>query len=185
MKTYALLDDGSTITLIDKKFAHELSGCEKVEFEIICDYGKYDVKNAVTVSDLKLPSQSVSGDLVRAIAKEASVFIQPYNEAKPKILIGQDHWRLLATKETREISGTSAAVSLSSLGWAVHGLVSSKSATSKSASSNFTVFSKSNLENESNENLKFEIEKLNELVKSHFEIDNFSVNEIVKPTKKK
>ena len=155
----------------------------KVDFQIICDHGKYDVKNAVTVPKLKLPSQSVSGDLVCAIAKEASVFIQPYNEAKPKILIGQDHWRLLATKETREISGMSAVVSLSSLGWAIHGLVSS-SASSKSVSSNFTVFSKSNLENESNENLKLEIEKLNEIVKSYIEIDNFSVKQIGKPTKK-
>ena len=151
------------------------TGCERVTFQIISDSGTHDVKNAVTVPDLKLPSQSVSREHVRVIAKTSSVFIQPYKDVMPKVLICQDHWRLLSTIETREISGTSAVLSLSALGWAVHGLVSSTH-----VYSDFTVIARKS----SNEELKFVIENLNKLVKQYFEVDNFGVNENAKTVSK-
>ena len=194
IKTYAMLDDGSTISLIDERIALDVglkgqhlqlilqgingessrSGCKIVKFNIAGDSEKYFI-TAVTVSNLNLPAQSVPADLVREIAKTTSVFIQPYADAQPKLLIGQDNWRLLATIETRDILDASAAVSLSPLGWAVHGFNS----LSRSSSTYVTAV-KNQIKNEKDKN---DVDLYN-LVKSYFEIDDFGVNERVKPISK-
>ena len=142
VKTHALLDDGSTITLINKMLSknigaktqhvnlkltginnHEMisSQCERIPFEICDSMEKYKIENAVAVPGLSLPRQTISKELVRLIAKEESVFIQPYKDIKPEILIGQDNWQLLGTRDLRALQKSSLALSLSPLGWSVHG----------------------------------------------------------------
>ncbi|GBP04390.1 hypothetical protein EVAR_88208_1 [Eumeta japonica] len=45
-----------------------------------------------------------------------------YNQAKPKILIGQDNWHLLVATETRKGHRNQPAASLTPLGWVLHGI---------------------------------------------------------------
>ena len=193
-----MLDDGSTVTLLDDKIARDVglrgqklrlsiegidgkisikTGCESVKFSIVGDFNKYQM-NAITISTLKLQTQSISPELVRAIAKIASVFIQPYTNAQPKLLIGQDNWRLLATSETREILDASAAVSRSPLGWAVHGCnnlcKSNRVYTITKNCSSKQLYSKTRINDE----------MLYDLVKKYFELDDFGVNNQVKPAAK-
>ena len=115
IKTFAFLDDGSTVTLIDKSLACHLglkgqslritlqgiggtktidAQSEKVDFQINDandDFENYKVKNAITITNLKLLVQSISGAFVHTVAKMTSIFIQSYDKAEPKILIGQDN----------------------------------------------------------------------------------------------
>lgn len=190
-----MLDDGSTATLINSKLARDIglkgqklrlilqgvngksevkTECEKVSLKISGDFDEH-ILTAITVANLTLPFQSVTPEVVREIAKTVSVFIQPYSNAQPTILIGQDNWRLLATTETREILGGAGAVSLSTLGWVMHGLYNMSR-----SSSVYTVSAKKSnrkhFDSETTDN-----QKLYDLVKLYFEIDNFGVNERVKP----
>lgn len=89
-ETFALLDDGSTITVIDAGLSKRLGlhgaksnirirgirqsdvadACyEKVEFYIQGDENEFLIKNAVAVANLTFPSQSLPAGLVRRIAK--------------------------------------------------------------------------------------------------------------------
>ena len=148
---------------------HTKTKCEIVKFDIIGDFDKQSI-SAVTVSNLNLPSQSVSEDLVREIAKSTSVFIQPYKDAQPTVLIGQDNWRLILTRETREILNMSAAVSRSLLGWSVHGCNNFSTANHVYTSSLKKINLKSvNLEN------SVDNEMLHNIVKKYFEIDEFGI----------
>lgn len=141
LNVFALLDEGSTITLIDKNFAKILglrgskldikltgfqdekliTNCEKVTFELTGSFGKHEVKNAIAADNLKLPFQTISEqflDNLGEISKELK--IRPYYNAHVKLLIGQDNSKLIATRELIEINDELAA-SRSLLGWALHG----------------------------------------------------------------
>lgn len=83
-KNFALIDEGSTITLIDKKLARNLglrgtrmdlsltslqdeklmTNCDKVGFNVTGTFGKHQIKYAVAAPNLKLPFQSISEDLL-------------------------------------------------------------------------------------------------------------------------
>ena len=195
VKTYALLDDGSTITLINKMLSknigakgqhvnlkltginnHEMisSKCERIPFEICGNIEKYKIENAVAVPGLSLPRQTISKELVRLIAKEESVFIQPYKDIKPEILIGQDNWQLLVTRDLRALQKSSLALSLSPLGWSVHGPINFSL---KSFTPSVCMIQDKNAE------INFEV-SLDEVIKNYFQIDSLGVREIDRPNYK-
>ena len=144
--TYVLLDEGSTITLINEKLARDLNtrglkislalkgindkgvityNSEKVNFSVEGIFGRFEIKGAVTVKNLQLPSQTITHQLVSQLQKlEKGVKIKPYYNAIVKVLIGQDNLKLIATRELKEIKNSNIAISRSLLGWSVHGLVS-------------------------------------------------------------
>ncbi|OXU20475.1 hypothetical protein TSAR_003736 [Trichomalopsis sarcophagae] len=124
VKIYALLDDGSTITLISKRVAEEIgvkgkrvrlalrringreevgAYSEKVSFTIAGEFEKHQIRNAIVVSNLCLPSQTLSREAVRHVAKAESVFLQPYEKVRLEIIIGQDNWHLIAFRKTHAV----------------------------------------------------------------------------------
>lgn len=193
-----MLDDGSTITLISRNVARKLgikgaqinleikgindhevvsAQCEKVTFYIGGDSAKYHVRNAVAVPDLSLPSQTLTREMVRHIAKNQSVFVQPYANVKPEILIGQDNWQLLTAFETRAVTGTGIALSLTTLGWVVHGVTRSADACRE-----ITACASSAADQDCE--ASGEDESLDNLIKEYFQMDNFGVREIIRPSAK-
>ncbi|XP_076385089.1 uncharacterized protein LOC143263989 [Megachile rotundata] len=141
--TFALLDEGSTVTLIDDRLARDLGvkgsridvsikgigegeirleNSKKVDFDVEGIFGTHRIRGAITVKNLKFPTQSISRDIIARIHDAAKdVEIRPYHGARVELLIGQDNWDLIVTRELREIIGTDLAVSRSRLGWTVHG----------------------------------------------------------------
>lgn len=184
--TFALLDEGSTVTLIDEGLARDvgvegtqinltlkginekeilMTNCTKVDLDVIGAFGKYKIFGAITARKLSLPSQSISRDIafhVNKSAKDAKIL--PYHEARVKILIGQDNWNLIVTREWREVEKTDLAISRSLLGWALHGSVNKHPNHSRGV---FNV--------DANElrycDVNTETAPLEELLKSYFELE--------------
>lgn len=140
-KTYALLDSGSTITVIDKKFAYHLglhgdpvkmsvcglwggekhSNCEKISFTIEGPFGKQIVGHALSIPDVTLPSQTLSSKITQQIGSRMYMKIEPYNNAKVLILISQNNWGLIHSLDSQAVEGTGLVVSRTLLGWVLHG----------------------------------------------------------------
>ena len=113
----ALLDEGSTITLIDKCLAKNLgfkenqveltlvgvneqksrmTNCEKISVKVRGAFEQQTLKFVVTVDKFKLPSQSISRELVNNLKiTRGDIKIEPYHDAPVKLLIGQDNLSLI------------------------------------------------------------------------------------------
>ena len=139
-----MLHEGSTITLIDKHFAHKLglSGSlsyislkgkndkkgiqvksEKISFELQYDTKKFLLKNAIAVENVSLPSQTLTNEIIRICEKELNIKVKYYKNATPMIIIGQDNWNLIVTREIFDFKNFSFAVSRFELGFCVHGSI--------------------------------------------------------------
>ncbi|XP_076660478.1 uncharacterized protein LOC143363834 [Halictus rubicundus] len=190
--TYALLDEGSTITLIERKLAREIGArgprlnfalkgindkeavtvaSEKVELEIQGAFDAYAIKHAISVPDLNLPLQTLSVEIVERVKFTENVNVQAYSNARPRLLLGQEQWQMIATREFRELKRYMLGISRSLLGWAVHG--SMPAGLMESAFSGVNEMkSISSCEIQ----VKKEEERLDELVKQYFQLDNFGVS---------
>ena len=118
VNTFAFLDDGSSVSMIDEQLAEQLGidgrrenmtvqwfkgeetteVCKMVEFGI---RGKspqcqmFQIKNVRAVRELHLPTQSVTKEeLMKECPQALKVPISYYQDAKPKLLIGLDNSHL-------------------------------------------------------------------------------------------
>lgn len=141
VNTYALLDDGSTVTLVDAKIAKQISAegpLEPLQLETISDNfssgssrritltirgqdQQFDIQ-AHTIENLKLSSQTVEERHLWG-CKHLEDLQQnlSYEDAKPTILIGQDNWHLLVATEIRRGNYNQLVASRTPLGWVLHG----------------------------------------------------------------
>ncbi|XP_062524619.1 uncharacterized protein LOC101745494 isoform X1 [Bombyx mori] len=141
--TWALLDDGSTISLIDEDFARQVGAKGPIEPLFITAIGdnKIDATrsrrvplklcgrtgepqelNLRTVNGLKLTPQRLNIEVLASCHHLTDLrhhFKTSY--ASPKILIGQDNWHLLVTEEMRTGRRDQPVASRTPLGWVVHG----------------------------------------------------------------
>lgn len=136
-----MLDGGSTVTIINKKLAHGVglfgqevdmqvrglwggekhTKCERLNFSITGEFGEHKIEHALAVSHMDLPIQTLYRSTTDEINRQTMLNIEPYRNAKPLILIGQDNWRLIESLESRAIEGSGTVVSRTLLGWVVHG----------------------------------------------------------------
>lgn len=143
VSTYAFLDEGSSVTLIDKDLAKELelSGTqtelclkwtsdqqrleksEKINFSIAGSYygaKKFEHCTAFTVESLNLPKQTLNSlQLKRDYSYLQNIPFHSYNQAKPKILIGLDNWDLGIPIRVKEGSKHQPIAAKCRLGWTV------------------------------------------------------------------
>lgn len=138
------MDEGSTVTILDDTLAKiigvkgqsdplNISGVgnlgtsdpssERVDFEIsaLDSNVKHLIKNARTMKDLALPSQTLLLNDVQQYSHISHLPVEPYLNVEPKLLIGQDHWDLVTPIKTVSISRSQPAASLTKLGWVIHG----------------------------------------------------------------
>lgn len=144
IEALALLDDGSTISLLDDEIAQQLGlhgpnedlcltwtsnqariekGSMKTSVHISGSDGeKYLIKKLFTVESLSLPVQSLSAESIKKrFPHLANVPLSSYGPSTPRILIGIDQPRLGATLKIREGKSNEPIATKTRLGWVVCG----------------------------------------------------------------
>ncbi|XP_067625507.1 uncharacterized protein [Eurosta solidaginis] len=141
--TYALLDEGSSITMIDSDIVRELGiqgrkqslniqwfgGRTVEELTMVVDLlisgagmeHKHNFRSVFAVSNLQLPLQSVSKDDLKSNVQRCHLPVRPYNEVRPKLLTGLDHCHLGLPSTTIKLNMSGPFVAKTQLGWVVFG----------------------------------------------------------------
>ncbi|XP_049304973.1 uncharacterized protein LOC125776523 [Bactrocera dorsalis] len=148
VETYALLDEGSSITMIDSALVRELEmhgseqslniqwfgGRAAQESTFVVDLfisgagmqKQHKLRNVYAVSNLQLPVQSLSrDDLGHEYRHVSQLPVQPYAEVRPKLLIGLDHCHLGLPSTTVRVKEHGPFIANTELGWVVFGPTSS------------------------------------------------------------
>ncbi|XP_045494845.1 uncharacterized protein LOC123693694 [Colias croceus] len=147
--TYALLDEGSTVTIIETALAeqlgldgpresitiqgvngheneHEYSKRVKARVRGRHEENDYVLDNARTVHQLHAFTQSIhESDIARCNHLHDLQDDLLYENATPKLLIGQDNWELIITRKLRHGKRSQPVASKTLLGWVLHGCRSS------------------------------------------------------------
>ncbi|XP_023289117.1 uncharacterized protein LOC111674124 [Orussus abietinus] len=149
VNTYALLDEGSTVTLVDAGVAKAIGAhgaqirlslqgvrgmeisepnSKTVTFAISgTPHGpSYTVSGARTVQQLALPCQSLREEDLKRFEHLGGVTAECYSNADPKVLLGQDNWDLIISREVREAGRNAPVASRTGLGWVIHGYAPSR-----------------------------------------------------------
>lgn len=142
--TYALLDEGSTVTLVEQKIADEIGArgvsnslslrgptgnsnilnSEVVTLTLRSKNGETYVLDRVrTMENLSLPPQSFDQSYLEKFTHLHDIPIESCSR-RPTILIGQDFWELIITRDFRRGRKNEPVASLTRLGWVLHGCTS-------------------------------------------------------------
>ncbi|XP_063828939.1 uncharacterized protein LOC135078268 [Ostrinia nubilalis] len=178
--TFALLDDGSTVTLVDEDLAKRAGATGPIDplsIEAIAGarvtrtdsrrvklvLRGQDEEHSLrgrTIKNLRLAAQHIDRDLSKYQHLQDIETRVRYAEARPTILIGQDNWELLLANEVRRGAATEPVASRTPLGWVLHG--------SSSRSLGHTVHHVYRLNEESDN-------RIEEMIKKHFAIESLGV----------
>ncbi|XP_053976366.1 uncharacterized protein LOC128875067 [Hylaeus volcanicus] len=132
-----------------------------------------------SVPNLSLLVQSVSEKLVHFVKSREDVDIRPYINAQPKLLIGQNNWELIVSRELRELEGSGVVLSCSWLGWIPHGTTDQLD-----ASRDVCAMSTVNRGLESVESVaQVEDERLDDMIRFYFSLDSLEVYHEARPNK--
>ncbi|XP_043069090.1 uncharacterized protein [Drosophila bipectinata] len=146
--TYALLDEGSSVTLIDDelirslnlkgesrqlnvqwfggKSAKEHTKVVSLQISAAGKPKRHGLKNVYGVANLNLPMQSLRQEDVQAVKANTRLPVMPYNNATPRILIGLDHAYLGVPFRTKSYGSGGPFAADTALGWVVYGPVNGK-----------------------------------------------------------
>jgi hypothetical protein len=182
VKTYAMLDTGSTMTLLDGSLAEEvgirgdrkplnfdgISGADQdsssqvVQLKISASDGtEFQLTDARTIRKLPLPRQSVRRSTIKKWKHLRNLQIESFEDAVPKILIGQDNLHLTLPSEVRVGPPNSPAAAKTKLGWVLTGRMERNEVSIKS------YFIRSE-----------EHDELHEMVKRYFTIESLGVKTV-------
>jgi len=142
----ALCDEGSELTLLDAAVAEQLGlkGHKKplciqwtqdikktepesmvVDLKISGDFPKskrYALKGTRTLKDLSLPMQSLNFErLMEQWPHLRSSKMEPMKKLRPTLLIGQNNWQLIVSREVKSGPADAPGLSKTQLGWVLHG----------------------------------------------------------------
>lgn len=188
VRTFAFLDDGSNITLMNQDIADQIGASgnkSKLQLKWFGNMGsseeamvtdvtisgdfrkakEFKISGVHVVPDLKLPSQTL--DINKLHSKYHSMKrlpIQRFTNATPTILIGLDNAKLGITIKSRRYSECGPIVCLTKLGYVVYGPMETKP--HHDASSDARVYFAET---------KDVNQDLHELVKLHFSTEEFGV----------
>ncbi|XP_059047222.1 uncharacterized protein LOC131842668 [Achroia grisella] len=146
VETYAMLDEGSTVTLIDAEIAEQIGAegptrslriqgaasswheaSSRVADVIIRGRHHTDEEHSVrarTIRDLTLGTQRVNPEILAyGHLRQLTCEQVCYEDARPKVLIGSDNWHLIVTRKLLIGRHNQPAASLTRLGWVIHGTV--------------------------------------------------------------
>nr|XP_041630523.1 uncharacterized protein LOC121501956 [Drosophila kikkawai] len=149
--TYALLDEGSSVTMIDDELRRDLgvrgehrqlniqwfggkasrepTNVVSLEISGAGKPTRHALRNVYAVSSLSLPMQTLCRRDVQGVHKDARLPMKPYSNAVPKLLIGLDHGHLGLPLRTRRFAREGPYAAATELGWVVYGPVSGQSTT--------------------------------------------------------
>lgn len=145
ISTYALLDDGSTCTFVEESITellgvdgptdtlwirdanggevrHDNSKLVNIRIKGRNETSEHILRDAQTIKKMDFTSQAISRreleDCSHLYAIEENLV---YNRAQPKVVIGQNNWNLIVSREVREGRNDQPVASLTHLGWVLHG----------------------------------------------------------------
>lgn len=166
---------------------------ERVSFTIKGEWEQFNLNNVYAISDISLPSQTVDKHLIQSSKNLRELEIQPYKEAVPLLLIGQDNWELLRVHKANIIDVNSLIASKTLLGWVVHGRLNSKlnyadlctsCVVHKNITGNIDKLKSDKMDSQLHNLVKtyFQIESLGIENKKKISYENRKANEILKKT---
>lgn len=152
IKTFAFIDDGSSISLMDESLANQLEldgvltplclrwtgGMERSEesskkLKIFISGGnkKRAALEVSTVKSLNLPMQSLDYKILSQRYRHLRKLpIESYSDAVPQILIGLNHFDLGVSSRIREGSPHEPVAVCTKLGWLIYGTITSNNTAS-------------------------------------------------------
>ncbi|XP_026735912.1 uncharacterized protein LOC113499598 [Trichoplusia ni] len=183
VRVLALLDEGSSVTLLDASIAEKIGATGSREALTIETVGgkvirkdssqkinlkikgvhRRDKKTITvrTIDDLKLSEQRVNRSTVKNCLHLKAIERQLlYDAERPKLLIGQDNWGLIVTRRLKKGKPTEPVASLTHLGWVLHGCE-----TGSNAVVNFTHYGRATSEGED----------IEEVVREHFQLESLGI----------
>ncbi|CAH2109180.1 unnamed protein product [Euphydryas editha] len=140
----ALMDEGSTVSLIDQKVAEEV-GAQGDKKELVIETvggkllrkkdsqmldltvkgvhqgNKKTLKRVRTIDELKLAPQLIEKKRIKGWQHLKIADSLYYERESPQLLIGQDNWELIVTQEIRRGKPGEPVASRTGLGWVLHG----------------------------------------------------------------
>ncbi|CAK1540272.1 unnamed protein product [Leptosia nina] len=144
-KVMALLDEGSTVTLLHEKIAdaigargpqeeltvdtvgggqlqHQKSMKIDLELRGIKQHSRGKLKEVRTVKELNLTPQHLDKRRLKRYKHLSKIIDDVYYEAeKPMLLIGQDNWEYIVSLQVRRGKRGQPVASRTRLGWVLHG----------------------------------------------------------------
>ncbi|XP_059225672.1 uncharacterized protein LOC131997855 [Stomoxys calcitrans] len=145
LNTFALIDEGSSCTLIENELAMQLGLSGPTE-ELCLQWtgdvtqidemsrivslrvsshlqpeSKMEMRNVRTIANLSLPIQTLTKENIESCEYLANLPITPYQSAKARILIGIDNAKLCVPLEIREGTNNGLIATRSRIGWGVYG----------------------------------------------------------------
>ncbi|XP_059612589.1 uncharacterized protein LOC132259062 [Phlebotomus argentipes] len=151
LSTFALLDSGATVTLIDKGIAEHLTlrgkptsmrlqwldGVARSQDTVTCvnlqvkgQYEKakwFNLDHSYVIENLKLPETNVDREkLTRNYPYLSNVKFESIRHERPTILIGEDNAKLIATQQMVHDANYKPVASLTALGWVISGMIESR-----------------------------------------------------------
>lgn len=185
-KTYAFMDEGSDVTLMDADLARDIglkgtnnplniswtngynctdNNSETLQLHIKGDNEEiFKLKNVRTLKNLKLPCQTLNKEkLGKKWPHLKRVTAENYENAEPKILIGQDNLDLIVSRSIIEGRPNDPIASRTKLGWIIHGSTSVKN---YKQNFNFFISTQRNTD-----------EELDKMMSKFFELEKFGIKE--------
>lgn len=163
-RTYALLDDGASESIMDDRFASDIDGpivplrlvtarghlvtdkqSRKVKVTIKGGNGVFHDIIVRTLRDINLPSQTLPVQVLSENAHLRDLGCSPMEGAKPMLLLGQDNWELIVAEEISRGKSGRPVASLTKLGWVVHGPLATNHAPNMTDHANCMTVSQSDL----------------------------------------
>ncbi|XP_055622051.1 uncharacterized protein LOC129765665 [Toxorhynchites rutilus septentrionalis] len=153
IETFAFLDDGSSVTLLEARIAKKLNingdadplclkwtanvsrneaNSQRVNVEISgANNGpRHTLTNVRTVETLQLPSQSLNYEkMVEHFPYLSGLPVKSYESAIPRILIGLDNLKLTLALKSRERRSNEPVATKTRLGWTIYGKIGSNATT--------------------------------------------------------
>ena len=142
--TYALIDDGSTVSLIDKRIVNRigvtgertrlslkgisvddgivyLSKRVSCQIQGIPEGSKYVLQDVFAILDLRLPIQTITLKDIRSHPHLRDIDLATYDNVRPTLLLEQDNVALIVVYESKVGKKDAPAASRTKVGWALHG----------------------------------------------------------------
>ncbi|XP_053699046.1 uncharacterized protein LOC128746016 [Sabethes cyaneus] len=192
--TYAFIDDGSELTLMDQDLANELGvegprkslclkwtggtrkvedGSQQVNLQISGTQGskKYELRGVYTMSYLQIrPQTLVLSEMQKKYPHLAGIPLEAYQDISPRILIGLDNAKLGYVIKSREGKQNEPIAVKTRLGWMVYGNCAGKKEAAGYLNHHSVQTCEYNHEHD---------ESLHKAMKSYFALDSLG---IVKPS---
>lgn len=194
--TFAFLDDGSTVTMLDEAVADELGlGGPTTDLPLqmlrgqttteqartvtltisgsSSGHNKYAMTNVRTIQQLDLPLQSVRMSQIAAhgMRQLRGLPIENYTNAVPKLLIGSDNAHLIVAMRQISCENAGLVAMKTRLGWCVYG----PSAGEDARSSRTVMHLREATHNDT------ALEELQTTVSNYFGLENFGVRHVNGP----